>query len=274
MGSMQESRVMNACMRVQMGPGGFGRAVDLVAETRDASLGALVDEALQGCADAAQWHVRLQLALGQRDEAANLALAIAQEEQLAGNYKVPFTPSLSVQGCMSGVATSTSKMALPQVAHESLAAAWRAAAAGADGQQGGQLHEAFLLLHSYMLVKPLIRLGDHEVPGAGYLDCMHLLTAENHIQDTCRERRECWCGVAGSIERFPCHTVPILTTAVVECALAGLGATAYDCAASLMRPEHREQINPTYRRKVEGIVRRREWWRRSLLCGSDAHRRD
>ena len=100
-------------MRVQMGPGGFGRAVDLVAETRDASLGALVDEALQGCADAAQWHVRLQLALGQRDEAANLALAIAQEEQLAGNYKVPFTPSLSVQGCMSGVATSTSKMALP-----------------------------------------------------------------------------------------------------------------------------------------------------------------
>jgi WD repeat-containing protein 19 len=65
--------------------------------------------------------------------------------------------------------------------------------------------------------------------------------------------------VAGSIERFPCHMVPILTTAVVECSLAGLAATAYDCAATLMRPEHRDLINPAYRRKVEGIVRRREW---------------
>ena len=65
--------------------------------------------------------------------------------------------------------------------------------------------------------------------------------------------------VASSIERFPCHTVPILTTAVVECSLAGLAATAYDYAALLMRPEHREQISPAYRRKVEGIVRRREW---------------
>ena len=65
--------------------------------------------------------------------------------------------------------------------------------------------------------------------------------------------------VAGSIGRFPCHTVPILTTAVLECSLAGLAATAYDCAATLMRPEHRDRINPAYRRKVEGIVRRREW---------------
>ena len=53
----------------------------------------------------------------------------------------------------------------------SLAAAWRAAAA-TDGQQGGQLHEAFLLLHSYMLIKPLIRLGDHEVPDAFLSSCM------------------------------------------------------------------------------------------------------
>ena len=75
-------------MHVQLGPGGFARAVDLVAETRDAGLGALVGEALQGCEDAAQWRVRLQAALGQREVAAELALAIAADEQPAGNYKV------------------------------------------------------------------------------------------------------------------------------------------------------------------------------------------
>ncbi len=65
--------------------------------------------------------------------------------------------------------------------------------------------------------------------------------------------------VAASIDRFPAHVVPILTTAVVKCGRAGLSAAAYDLAAALMRPENRDAINPAYARKIEGIVRRREW---------------
>ena len=65
--------------------------------------------------------------------------------------------------------------------------------------------------------------------------------------------------VCASLEAFPCHAAPILTTAVVECSRAGLSASAFDCAAILMRPEHRDAIASAYRRKIEGIVRKRDW---------------
>ena len=70
--------------------------------------------------------------------------------------------------------------------------------------------------------------------------------------------------VVAGVGAFPLHAVPILTSAVVECAEAGLAASAYDCAAALMRPEHRARIGTAHRRRVEGIVRRREW---CAACG-------
>jgi hypothetical protein len=79
-------------MHAQLGLGGYGRVIEVVAESRDARLGALVEETLQGCADAAQWHVRLQVALGQQEAAVIFALATAEAEQLAGNYKVSGLP--------------------------------------------------------------------------------------------------------------------------------------------------------------------------------------
>ncbi len=71
--------------------------------------------------------------------------------------------------------------------------------------------------------------------------------------------------VCTNVEAFPSHIVPILTTAVVECSRAGLSASAYDCAAMLMRPEHKDAINPAYRRKIEGIVRKRDWCALTML---------
>ncbi|KAH6945802.1 hypothetical protein HPB50_009990 [Hyalomma asiaticum] len=62
--------------------------------------------------------------------------------------------------------------------------------------------------------------------------------------------------VANSISRFPAHTVPILTSAVVECQRAGLRNSAFTYASTLMRPEYRSQIDPKYRKKVEAIVRK------------------
>jgi WD repeat-containing protein 19 len=64
--------------------------------------------------------------------------------------------------------------------------------------------------------------------------------------------------VSANVDQFPCHVVPILTTTVVECSRAGLTAAAYEQAASLMRPEYVQDLNPAYVSKIEGIVSRRD----------------
>ncbi|KAL3180069.1 hypothetical protein MRX96_037455 [Rhipicephalus microplus] len=92
-----------------------------------------------------------------------------------------------------------------------------------------EMYHNLMLLHSYILVKVQIRHGNH-------MQAARLL-----------ER------VANSISRFPAHTVPILTSAVVECQRAGLKNSAFTYASTLMRPEYRSQIDPKYRKKVEAI---------------------
>lgn len=49
--------------------------------------------------------------------------------------------------------------------------------------------------------------------------------------------------------------VPILTSAVIECQRAGLKKSAFGFAAMLMRPEYRNDIMASYRKKIENIVR-------------------
>lgn len=50
--------------------------------------------------------------------------------------------------------------------------------------------------------------------------------------------------------------VPILTSTVIECNRAGLKKSAFTYAAMLMRPEHRNQIDAKYIKKIEAIVRK------------------
>ncbi|XP_077544266.1 intraflagellar transport protein Oseg6 [Haemaphysalis longicornis] len=95
-----------------------------------------------------------------------------------------------------------------------------------------EMHHSLMLLHSYILAKVHIRRGDH-VQAARLLE-----------------------RVANSISRFPAHTVPILTSAVVECQRAGLKNSAFGYASTLMRPEYRSQIDAKYKKKVEAIVRK------------------
>jgi len=89
-----------------------------------------------------------------------------------------------------------------------------------------------MLLHSYVLVRPLTKIGDH-LSGARML-----------------------IRVAKHISKFPMHIVPILTSTIIECHRAGLRASAYEYATTLMRPEYREQIGEAYKRKIEAIVRK------------------
>lgn len=88
------------------------------------------------------------------------------------------------------------------------------------------------LLHSYLLVKTLVRLGDHAGAARLLLHC------------------------AEQVSAFPRHTVPILTSTVIECHRAGLHLAAQRWAAVLVRPEHAGQVGEAYRRKVEALAKR------------------
>jgi WD repeat-containing protein 19 len=94
------------------------------------------------------------------------------------------------------------------------------------------LRSSLLLLHSYMLIKKLVKMGDH-------LGAARMLIR-----------------VSKSISKFPSHVVQILTSTVIECLRAELRASAYEYASMLMRPEYRPKIDPKFKRKIEGIVRR------------------
>lgn len=94
-----------------------------------------------------------------------------------------------------------------------------------------ELFQALAVIHSYILVRARVQLGDHE--GAARL----LVRVADHIS------------------RFERHTVPILTSCVIECQRAGLKRSAHDVASTLMRKEYRDQIAPAHKRKIESIVR-------------------
>jgi len=94
------------------------------------------------------------------------------------------------------------------------------------------LTAALALLHSYILVRVHARSGEHAIAA-------RLLTR-----------------VAEKISHFPAHTVPILTSTVIECSKAGLRASAFQHAATLMRPEYRDLIDTKYRKKIESLVRK------------------
>ena len=148
---------------------------------------------------------RLYMALKKYDDAAKTALIIARQEQDMGNYSLAH-----------GVVTETiRKLEDDNIKVPSL------------------LRSQFVLLHSYLIVKRLVKKGDHT--GAARM----LLR------------------VAASVSKFPQHLVPILTSTVVECQRAGLKASSYEYAAMLMRPEYRSSIDANLKRKIEAIVRRR-----------------
>jgi len=90
-----------------------------------------------------------------------------------------------------------------------------------------------VVLHSYVLVKTYVKVGDH-------LSAARLLVR-----------------VSKHISKFPAHIVPILTSTVIECQRAGLKWAAYEHASILMRdPDYRSQVAPTYKRKIENIIRK------------------
>ena len=113
-----------------------------------------------------------------------------------------------------------------------LSATARTRAAGAT--LPALLTTAIAILHSYTLVKRRVHLDDH-------LGAARLL------------KRVC-----ANISRFESHAARIMTSAVLECLRAGLPRSAHEVAAALLQPAHAAalaEMGPTYKRKVEGVVR-------------------
>ncbi|KAL5110314.1 hypothetical protein TcWFU_004852 [Taenia crassiceps] len=90
------------------------------------------------------------------------------------------------------------------------------------------------LLHSYVLAKFHAKFGNH------------MIAARLLIR------------IAQNISKFPSHIVPILSSTVIECQKVNLKYTSFTYASTLLRAEYKEKIDPRYRRRFEGIVRRPE----------------
>jgi WD repeat-containing protein 19 len=184
------------------------RAIAVVGRARSDMLTHTLIDYLMGESDGVPKHpnyiYRLYMALGNYPQAVKTAIIIGRQEQELGNYKLA-----------RDVLFETHRELDAQKIRVPLA-----------------LRRSLLLLHSYALVKKLVRSEQHGRAAAMLVR------------------------VVRSLSKFPAHAVPILTSAVIECHRAGLKATSYEFAVTLMRPEYRGGIEEKYKRRIEQIVRR------------------
>ncbi|KAI9344181.1 hypothetical protein DFJ73DRAFT_840418 [Zopfochytrium polystomum] len=193
-------------------PANDGKSVELAIEAvglarNDALTHELIDFLMgetDGIPKDAKYIFKLYMSLGSFKDAARTAIIIAREEQALGNYRA---------------------------AHDLLLDNFRQLKK-CKAKVPADLERMLMLLHSYILVKTLIRANEHE-QGARML-----------------------IRVAHNISRFPSHVVPILTSTVLECHRANFKKESFEYAAMLMRPEYRNLIDAKYKRKIEQIVRR------------------
>jgi WD repeat-containing protein 19 len=184
-------------------------AIEVVGKSQNESLTHELIDFLVGEKDGVpknpNYIYRLYMALKKFEDAAKTAIIIARQEQDMGNYTLAHS-----------------------VIYETITSLEQY-----DIKVSSQLRQQFVLLHSYLLVKRLVKLGDHMAAAK-----MLLRVAQN-------------------VSKFPLHLVNILTSTVIECQRAGLKASAYEYAVQLMRPEHRSNIDVNLKKKIEAIVRRR-----------------
>ena len=196
-------------MFLKCGEKEMDKAIEVVGKARSQMLTHTLIDYLMGEEDGIpkdpNYIFRLYMALGNYKQAAKTANIIARQEQELGNYKM---------------------------AHHLLYETIKDLEAQ-EVKVSSTLRSAFLLLHSYTLVKKLVKRGDH-------LNAAHMLIR-----------------VADNISKFPLHTVPILTSAVIECQRSGMKAKAFEYASLLMGSENRKEINEKFRKKIEAIVRKK-----------------
>lgn len=193
---------------LQCGERCLEEAIDVVGAAKSDPLTHMLIDYLMGEIDGVQkdekYIFKLYIVLGNYEQAARTARIIAQHEAEEGKYRAAHDFLYKTRRDLI-----TREVRVPT-----------------------DLSEQLELLHSYILVKKRVKLGDHV--GAAFL-------LKRVVKD---------------ISSFPKHTIEILTSAVIECQRAGLKRSAYEYATMLMRPENRNRVDPKFRRKIEQLVRR------------------
>merc|ERR1712176_522032 len=193
---------------LKVGEKEIDNAIEVVGKARSDALTHTLIDYLMGETDNVpkdpNYVYRLHKALGNYMQAAGTALIIAKQEQEMGNYKHAHQLLFKTYQDLK-----VQKLAIPQ-----------------------DLWRRLMTLHSYVIVKRLVKGGDHTNAAVMLLR------------------------VAKDIQQFPMHIVPILTSVVIECQRAKMITEAYQYACILMRPEYRSQISDQYKKKIENIVRK------------------
>uniref|UniRef100_A0A0N4ZGZ8 TPR_REGION domain-containing protein n=1 Tax=Parastrongyloides trichosuri TaxID=131310 RepID=A0A0N4ZGZ8_PARTI len=149
---------------------------------------------------------KFYISVSKYKEASKVAVIISDTEQSKGNYRV--ARDLLFQMAQE---LFRNKLPMPNIMKSSL-----------------------MLVHSYLLVKPLIASKRPDIAG-------RLLIR-----------------ISQNLSKFPAHKIQILTSTVVVCAQAMLFETAYNAAVELMKPENRKFVNDKYKKKIEQVARKRE----------------
>ncbi|CAD5215524.1 unnamed protein product [Bursaphelenchus okinawaensis] len=142
--------------------------------------------------------------LGMHAKAAQIALIIAKDQQNRGSYKSAHKLLFAMRQQLKD-----QKIYVPM-----------------------ELEDWLLILHSYILAKRHVTLGNH-------LNAARLLIR-----------------VSENVSRFSQHAVQILTSTVITCAKANLRKTAYELALKLIKPGYREKLDKKYKKNIETIVRK------------------
>eukprot|EP00002_Diphylleia_rotans_P001793 TRINITY_DN11025_c0_g1_i1.p1 TRINITY_DN11025_c0_g1~~TRINITY_DN11025_c0_g1_i1.p1 ORF type:complete len:1293 (+),score=269.64 TRINITY_DN11025_c0_g1_i1:166-4044(+) len=195
---------------LQCGESCVKQAIDVVGKAKNEVLTNQLIDFLMGETDGIpkdpKYIFSLYMAMKNYVQAGKTAIIIARQEQELGNYKVAHDLLFDTYGELL-----REKIRIP-----------------------ADLVRNLMILHSYILVKTLVKQGEH------------MNSARMLIR------------VAKNISKFPSHIVPILTSTVIECHRSGLKRSAFEYASTLMRPEYRNNIMQQYKQKIERIVRRPE----------------
>lgn len=206
--SLAEEYPMALKLYLKVGEKEIDRAIEVVGKARNDALTHTLIDYLMGDSDNLpkdpNFVYRLHKALGNYMQAAGTALIIAKKDQEEGNYKQAHALLFRTYQDLK-----RQKLALPQ-----------------------ELWRRLMILHSYVIVKRLVKAGDHATAAQMLLR------------------------VAKNIHQFPVHIVPILTSVVIECQRAKMTTEAYQYSCMLMRPEYRPQVSEQYKKKIENIVRK------------------
>ncbi|AYU79350.1 wd repeat-containing protein 19 [Leishmania donovani] len=191
-------------------PEDIEKAVEVVGKAHSDSLTNKFIDYLMGETDGEpkdpSYIFKLYLAMGSYEKAAKTSVIIAAKEQEMGNYKSAHKTLVEAYSILQ-----QKNMRVPN-----------------------DLRRALMLLHSYIIVKDLLKIMKNEDTA-----CRMLLRVSRNIQ------------------KFPKHIATIVTTTVLQCIKSNFKKSAFEYACFLIQNEkYRTEMTEKSRKKVEGIVRR------------------